>query len=378
MRQVYVSDTFCAVAENGRLVEYIREDAGDQSGEILMGQVERMMPGMKSCFVDIGRKRSGFLPLSENSESFTGNPLKSGDKAIVQIRREEIGGKGAFLTRDISIPGRYVLFMPMNRHIGISSRVTDPDVRERLRRIGESLSDGTFGIVMRTSSEEADEDQIREEVARLRTEWLDILKEAGNPSPGMRLRSGDERERQLLNDYAGRGGVDQVVRTAGLTADLERQRCSAALRRVELPHGGNIVIDRCEAMTVIDVNTAGDTAASGRLRIPEQIFLETNLEACSEIARQVRLRNLSGVIIIDMINLKSAEDQEQVLTALKDEFRADRIKTVVHGMTSLGLIEITRKRSRPDWYEQETECCPACGGSGRIKRRRLSDGGDAE
>ena len=196
-----------ALMDGQKLLEYHLENSESIVGSIIVGRVERVLPDVKAAFVRIGQPLNGFLPLKE-AESYhrtMGNAsLMSGQEILVQVKKAPKGGKGAFLTRDISIPGRYVLFMPMNRHIGISSRVTDPDVRERLRRIGESLSDGTFGIVMRTSSEEADEDQIREEVTRLRTEWLDILQEAGNPSPGMRLRSGDERERQLLNDYHSR------------------------------------------------------------------------------------------------------------------------------------------------------------------------------
>ena len=147
---------------------------------------------------------------------------------------------------------------------------------------------------------------------------------------------------------------------------MERQLRSAGQRKVRLNHGGNLVIDRCEAMTVIDINTAGDTAG----RSPEDIFRETNLEACGEIVRQVRLRNLSGVILIDFINTQTDSDRSLILEALTQGFDRDRVKTVIHGFTSLGLMEMTRKRSRPDWYEQQTECCAACGGTGRV----LKDG----
>ena len=402
MREVYVNDWFCAVIEDGHLVEYLRRNVEDQSGEILLGRVERMMPGMMSCFVDIGRKRSGFLPTREGSGSFTGGTLKSGERIIIQIRKEETGGKGAFLTRDVSMCGRYVMLMPMNRHIGISSRITDTETRERLHRTGREIAretaagideseerTGAFGLVMRTAAAEATETEIREDVCRLWEAWQEILRkaegeslQAGNDSrksakhgtaAGRILWNGAEDVESILNDYAGKGGVDRVVYDAELTADLERQLRSAGLRKIALPHGGNIVIDRCEAMTVIDVNTGGDTggaryARSENGRGPEGIFLETNLEACGEIARQVRLRNLSGMLIIDFINLQSEEDQRQVLETLGMQFERDRVKTVIHGLTTLGLVEMTRKRSRPDWYEQETVCCPACGGSGRIKK----------
>ena len=388
-------------------MEVLRKDAGDQAGEILLGKIDRMMPGMDCCFVDIGRKRSGYLPLTEGSNSFTGERLRSGEQVIVQIRKEEFGEKGAFLTRDVTLAGRYVMLMPMNRHIGVSSRITEEKARERLKKLGRTLNRGEraagehqtpdetttggFGLVMRAAAVHAEEEDILEEVNRLWAEWQKVLHIFRTGKGPRILWTGDDSERQILNDYAGRGGVDRIWQGEALPAELERQWRNTGARRITLPHGGNIVIDRCEALTVIDVNTAGDTTG-GRIKHAENgdgrtedrshrkksaentsaegIFLETNLEACEEIVRQVRLRNLSGVILVDFINLMNEEDQSCLIEALRHEFEKDRVKTVIHGFTALGLVEMTRKRSHGDWYEHETECCPTCGGSGRIRRRK--------
>ena len=151
-------------------MEYIPRDDSESAGEIVLGKAERLMAGMNSAFVDIGRKRSGFLPLTEGSRSFEGNTIRSGDSVIVQIKKEEFGEKGAYLTRDISLPGRYALLMPMNRHIGISSRVQDPETRERLRKTGEDIAQGEFGLILRAAAAEARAEEVEAEVSALMEE----------------------------------------------------------------------------------------------------------------------------------------------------------------------------------------------------------------
>ena len=314
-RILYLNETFCAVAEDGRLVEYIPAAAGDETGQILRGKIERMMPGLEAAFVDIGRKKAGFLPLKENSRSFTGGAIRSGDRVWVQIRKEETGEKGAYLSRDLTIAGSRILLMPMNRHIGVSARITDEETRQRLAETGRRLADGQCGIVMREAAAEAPEAELAEELRR---------------------------------DY-GPKGITEIREGEELPADLRRQKQEAENRKIRLPHGGNIVIDRCEALTAIDVNSASDPGEGNR----RETVIRTNLEACREIMIQARLRNLSGILILDMIDMDDEKDRSLILEALKDAFREDRIKTVIHGYTSLGLIEMTRKRSRATWPEQQ-------------------------
>lgn len=339
-RIIYLSDHFGAVAENGRLVEYIPFRKEDCAGQILRGRVDRMMPGLGAAFVDIGRNKDGFLPLKESSQTFTEPDFRSGDRILVQIRKEETGNKGAFLTRDISLAGSYLILMPRNRFTGVSARVKDPEERSRMLRTGKALAGDRFGIVMREAAAGMPEEMLREELDRLTTQWNEILNGA---DPEI------DPEDELVRDYVPRG-TERIERAEKLPPNLERQLREAEHRKIRLPNGGNIVIDRCEAMTVIDVNSASDSGEGNR----RETVLRTNMEACEEIMIQVRLRNLSGILILDMIDMETEEDRACVLRALEEAFQRDRIKTVIHGYTSLGLIEMTRKRSRAAWQEQQS------------------------
>ncbi len=338
-RVIYVLPDACAVAENNRLVEYLPTDSEAQSGDILIARIGRIMAGMECAFADIGRAKSGFLPLAENSSSFQGPALHSGDVTAVQVRREETGTKGAFLSRDLSIPGRNVILMPLNRYIGVSSRITDPDERERLRNIGNLVSGGSFGLILRASSSGADESIIREGTDALLQIWQDINQRIKKERhPGTVVFAGNPVQ-QLLDDYHFCSG-DPVIRNDTLPADLLHQLSSASARKIALKSGGNIVIDPCEAMTVIDVNSASFSGSSTK----EASVTAANLEACDEAAIQIRLRNITGIILIDFIDMDDESDRSLILERLKDDFSLDRRKTVIHGWTQLGIMEMTRKR----------------------------------
>ena len=338
-RTVYILPDACAVSEDNRLVEFIPLDPDIQSGDILIARIGRIMSGMECAFADIGRSKNGFLPLTENSSSFQGGALRSGDVTAVQIRREENGSKGAFLSRDLSVPGKNVILMPMNRYIGVSSRISDPDERNRLRQIGQQIAGDRFGLILRASAVSADESSILEETETLSCVWKDIdLKIRTEQNPGTVVFSADP-VRQLMDDYRLQSD-DAVVRTDMLPAGLSHQLASAASRKVALKSGGNIVIDPCEALTVIDVNSASFTGSGSK----ETTVTAANLEACDEAAVQIRLRNITGIVLIDFIDMDSETDRSLVLNRLRDNFSRDRRKTVIHGWTQLGIMEMTRKR----------------------------------
>ena len=339
-RNLITGPDFCAVTEDGILTEFLKSDPSMQYGDILIGTVERMMPGIGSAFVDIGRKKSGFLPIRENSLSFQGEKLRSGMKTAVQIRKEETGGKGAFLTRDLTLAGKNVLLMPMNRYIGVSSRITDEEDRERLRRIGQDVSQNRTGLVMRTAALNAGMEEIAEETHRLMSEWETVSARIKEGCGSGTVLYHQDPVTQMIRDYEAKGVNRQIMADAP-DADLQRQLRAAGERTVRTGNGGNIVIDRCEAMTVIDVNS-GSAKADGR---PESAYLETNLSACETIAAQIRLRDLSGIILIDFIDLKQSEDRDKVEQTLADALKRDRRKTVLHGWTHLGIMEMTRKRT---------------------------------
>ena len=339
-RTIIAGPGWYAVTEDGKLMEFIPSETENISGSILTGRVGRLMPGMNCAFIEIGRKKNGFLPLDEESGSFTGAPVRSGETLLLQVKKEETGEKGAFLTRDITLAGSLVIVMPMNRYIGISGRIKDEAVRERLKHIGEKIAGGRFGLVIRNAAESAEESRIRTEAEMLFARWKEIeLQATAGGKPGTVFRQDDMLER-LKADYAS-GGYETAVETGEPGPEIARQQKEASERTLRLPGGGNIVIDRCEAMTVIDVNTASFTGDGSK----ERTVTETNLEACQLIAQQVRLRNLSGIILIDFIDMKTETDRSLVSDRLSECFSADRIKTVIHGWTKLGIMEMTRKRT---------------------------------
>ena len=363
MREIYVRKgeiTEIAVVEDGRLVEYVPDDGASSADVICLGRVERIMPGMKAAFVNIGQEKCGFLPLEERTVADLPK-LQTGMAVIVQIRKEAQGVKGAFLSRDISLCGEYVLLMPMGRQVAVSSRISTESTRKRVKALGKEIARNRFGLVMRSASRSADESAIAAEAEELFARWESICKAAPTAHVPSVLYSSRSALDALLEDYHPRG-IDRIFTNDPallkqlsayaptelrgddmfLVARISNQLQNALERRVWLESGGNLVFDPCEAMTVVDVNTAKFT---GKTALADTV-LQTNLEACAEVARQVRLRNVSGIIIIDMIDMAGRADHQAVLAELERCFSGDRIKTVIHGFTSLGLVEMTRRRSR--------------------------------
>ena len=385
MRELYIKGgdrREIAVVEDRRLVEYLLDDANQQTTEaVYVGRVERVVPGMRAAFVDIGQEKNGFLPLEERNLP-DAEKLQAGMAVLVQVKKEAQGTKGAFLSRDISLCGEYTLLMPCNRMIGISARITDEAERQALRGMAQDMTGGAFGLVMRTSALGAGEAAIREEVDGLMALWQHIRSAAPTAHVPSLILGARTQLDAVLDDYRSRGidhihtdDADLVKRLEGVAPvtlsqtnpialmGYDCQRDKALERRVWLDSGGTLIIDPCEAMTVIDVNTAKFT---GKRQLEETI-LKLNMEACEEIARQVRLRNVSGIILIDMIDMEGDESRARVLDALTAAFAKDRVKTVIHGFTSLGLIEMTRKRARRPLRDDWTTECPRCHGAGRIK-----------
>jgi len=377
-----------AVLDKGKLAEFVPETGveGTLVNAVILGRVENVVPAMKAAFVKIGQPQNGFLPVDE-MESFREQagvrPLVSGTDLIVQVKKDARGEKGAFLTRDIALPGQTLIYMPLNRYVGVSARVTDEGERDGLISLGKVLGAGECGLILRYAALHAGREEIARELAELRALWEDIRKKAEYLKAPSTLYQEPSALTALLRDYAPRYHIavtcnnavnrmpsppaglmweqvsDPELDAAWAAAGVEGQLQQALARRVELKNGGTLVIDEREALSTVDVNSAkylGD--GSGGLA------LRQNLAACAEIARQIRLRNLGGIIIVDFIDMETDAERAQVTEKLKAELMGDRAKTVVHGFTNLGLLEMTRKRAGATLRELMETPCDACGGTG--------------
>ncbi len=383
-----------AVEENGRLVEFYRENEREDTlvNAVILGKVDRVMKGLSAAFVKIGQPRSGFLPVQE-MESFEKtapvHPIAAGAQVIVQVKKDAKGDKGAFLSRDIALPGQYVIYMPFNRHVGVSERVTDEEQRAGLSELGKRLADGKYGVVMRNSAVNQSADTLEEELKTLRLRWEAIAEKAAAAGAPELLYREESLLTILARDYAPRFHLkvtanDQVNRMPAATAGLlweqiddaamdalwakrniDAQVRTALSRHVPLKGGGTLTIDEREALTTVDVN-------SGSFAPREDAAYRLNLSACPEIAAQIRLRNLAGIILIDFVDMDTEEQRAQISAALQDALVRDRQKTVIHGFTSLGILEMTRKRAGLSLRDMLTEPCDTCGGTGYKRKGNQS------
>ncbi len=343
-----------AVLIDGHLVRYEEENGDDGLTEaVFLGKVDRCMGGMEAAFVRIGKDRTVFLPYRE----MHGVPIPppSGERVLLQIRRPPTGKKQALATMDVSLAGKYAVLTPVTHKKAVSSRYGDeekPAASERMLR----LCPENTGLILRREASEASDDEIRSEIALLLSRWQEIQRAAAVLSAPAPVYARPSLEERLIRDL--RGGADRILTDeedlhevmginteyqSGVMEALDIPALAARSReRVHrLPSGGNVVIDPCEALTVIDVNTAGDT---GSRKDPEMSRLKTNLEAAREIARLLQARDTGGIIIIDFIDMEKEENRLRLAAAMEEALRDDYRKTVIHGFTSLGLMEMTRKR----------------------------------
>ena len=407
-------ETRVALVENGVLqeVHIERMQARGIVGNVYKGKVVRILPGMQAAFVDIGLDRTAFLHATDivcrRDDGHNGYPavniphppinemLQDGQDVVVQVLKDPLGTKGARLTTQISIPARYLVYLPDQRHIGVSQRIEDPCDRERLRAlVADIVGDQApqEGFIIRTVADSATEEELRLDVAFLQKVWQRVQRRIQEVvAPGLvhediplamrtmrdlvrenvekvRLDSRETYEkavsfaRELIPEAADRieyyPGERPIFDLYSVEDEIER----ALDKKVALKSGGYLVIDQTEAMTTVDVNTG---AYIGRRTLEETLY-KTNLEAAQAIARQLRLRNIGGIIIIDFIDMEEPEHKRQVMRALEKALARDRIKTFVTEMSPLGLVEITRKRTRESLERVLCEPCPVCQGSGILK-----------
>jgi ribonuclease E len=393
--------TQIAVLEDGVLVEHYVTRGSNSSmvGNVYLGRVQNVLPSMEAAFVDIGRGRNAVLYAGEvnwDAASLEGQPkriefaLKSGDPVLVQVTKDPVGQKGARLTSQISLPGRFLVYVPDGSMTGISRKLPDSE-RSRLKSILKRVMPENAGVIVRTASEGAPEDALEQDILRLKAQWEDISAKAKSSNSATLLYSEPDLAIKVVRDIFNED-VNQLVISGGdgydaiseyvtavapdLSTRIERwvgtedlfshyrvdeQLMKALDRKVYLPSGGSLVIDRTEAMTVVDVNTGKFTGQGGNL---EQTVTRNNLEAAEEIVRQLRLRDIGGIIVVDFIDMVLESNRDLVLRRLVECLGRDRTKHQVAEVTSLGLVQMTRKRIGSGLIESFSTTCEACAGRG--------------
>lgn len=404
------SETRVAMIEGGVLQEIHIEREAKRGivGNIYKGKVSRVLPGMQAAFVDIGLDKAAFLHASDivpHTECVAENEKKQfqvrdiselvrqGQDIVVQVVKDPLGTKGARLTTDITLPSRYLVYMPGASHVGVSQRIESESERERLKNVVAQYCDEHGGFIIRTAAEAAKEKELSQDAAFLKRLWGKVMERRVKYKSRSTLYGELGLAQRILRDFVGTDLtkilVDSRLEYENLLEftsefvpeltdklelyegdqpifdmyDTENEIQRSLERKVELKSGGYLIIDQTEAMTTIDINTG---AFVGRRNLEETIF-NTNIEATQAIARQLRLRNLGGIIIIDFIDMVSEEHRKRVLTSLDAALSKDRVKTNINGFTHLGLVEMTRKRTRESIEHVLCSTCPTCEGRGSVK-----------
>lgn len=404
-REIYANSSFeetrIAILDDGALSEVLWERQATRSivGNIYKGIVENVLPGISSAFINIGFEKNAYIYISDVLGASPRTPidqiLKKGQQVMVQVCKEAIGTKGMKVAMDVSLPGRYMVFTPFQEHVGVSKQITERDERQRLETLISSLSQehlGGKGSIVRTEAEGASEDELTREVKYLARMWESVQKRFQNgPSPcllhkemdltlqvardlltqDVRIYLLDSKEKfQDVLEFAGRispelkdrvryyDGKTPIFTAFNIDSEIEKMRRI----KLSLPNGGTIVIQEAESLCAIDVNTGRYIGSKSQ----EETVTQTNIEAAQEIAHQLRLRNIGGIIVIDFIDMKKASNRQKVMEALARALKGDRAKIRILPITRLGLVEMTRERKRESTVSLITQECPQCKGSGRV------------
>ncbi len=412
-----------ALIEDGLPIEYLQEWRQNQgnAGSVYKGRVTKVLPGMQAAFVDIGQEKAGFLYISEISEELIDDGegavdeeidhegggrrktnrtqkiqdlLKADQEVLVQIAKESIGTKGARLTSHISLPGRYLVLMPTESHVGVSRRIVGDKERHRLREIIHRLKPEGHGVIIRTEAEDCSEEELAADLTYLTRMWDRIRRDAEAVAAPALIHADldvvlkavrdlftSDTDRLLIDSKEDFKRVEEFVKTfqphlrsklahyAGKeplfdAMQIETELCKVLERKIWLKSGGHLTLDHTEALVAIDVNTGRFVGKGSNL---EETVLKTNLEAVKEIARQIRLRNLGGIIVLDLIDMNEHKNREKVSRALEEALRPDKANTKILKISEFGLVEMTRKRTRESVLQQQTKACPCCEGKGFVK-----------
>ncbi len=408
-------ETRVAVVENGAVQELHVERTYERGlvGNIYLGKVARVLPGMQSAFIDIGLERAAFLHVADvwhppaEGETLSASraaqpqiPIEKqvfeGQSLMVQVIKDPIGTKGARLSTQISIAGRLLVFLPQDDHVGVSQKIPLEQRDELRTRLQTLVGEQGGGFILRTNGEDASDAELADDIAYLRKTWtrikeaslrlapksllhldLNLLQRVlrdlvGESTQSIRVDSGEQFEalrafgREFMPAAAGKLQHYRGERPIFDLFSIDEEIAKALGRRVDLKSGGYLIVDQTEALTTIDVNTGGFVGA----RNFDDTIFKTNLEAAQAIARQLRLRNLGGIVIVDFIDMAREDHREAVLAEFRKQLARDRVKTMVGGFSQLGLLEMTRKRTRESLAHMLCEPCPTCEGKGIVKTAR--------
>ncbi|MBR1443908.1 MAG: ribonuclease E/G [Firmicutes bacterium] len=406
MRRI-VCDSLCgycktAVMQDDELVELIVEKREKKlmQGSIFVGKIKRILPS-KFMFIDLGDEKNAFLYLNDRREERlyrknekTGKNelcVKQGDDITVRVEKEDTAIKGAAVTSNISVAGEYCVLLPFEKKVGVSKKIDGNEKREHLKRIGEDILEGRYGLIMRTKCENADDEEIKNDITGLVEKYEEIERKSRYSLAPCEIYHDMSDGEKAMRDFI-QGDDDEIIindkdeyeriKNSGKYNNIryyddaipiferygiKKQIDKALNKKVWLDCGGFIIIEQTEACSVIDVNTGKFTGGDH-----EKTVFKVNEEAASEIAKQIRLRNLSGMIIVDFIDMKSGKNIKALEEKMREEVRADRTRTTVIGMTELGLMQITRRKTRKPLAESILCDCPMCRGSGKIGNDELT------
>ncbi|OOC35349.1 ribonuclease [Thermosipho melanesiensis] len=385
--------------ENNRLVELASDEEEKLTGNIYLGRIERVVNALDALFVNIGTKKNGFLRFKDVPEKyfefFSLKKLENGGKILVQVKKDPVGDKGPQLTSNISVAGRYVVLFPFSEVVGVSKKIEDEDERKRLYDLAGRFSEKyNLGVIMRTASEGLDEVHIMSEIDILSKKINKIIESFKRKRKAQVLYKEEnlldyilrekltkdvkliitnnfkhvELIRKYLKIFSKRPKIEIIDGDSFDYMDIYKYFRELLKRKVLLPSGGEIIIDKAEALTVIDVNSKHFVKGKNQ----QETAFQTNKEAVSEIFRQLRLRNIGGIILIDFIDMDSDEKKKLILKQIDEEIKKDKSKIEIFGFTRLGLLEMSRKRTVRSFFENYITICPICNGTGFIVSPKMT------
>lgn len=383
-----ISSQKTAILEDDKLIELLIEDNKNSKkvSNIYRGIVKKVIPGIQACFVDVGFEKLAYLQLDKDSN------IKAGQDILVQVNKEAVGTKGAKLNTEISLAGRYLVYIPTNDRITLSNKILDEKERFRLKKIAKSVSNDSEGLIIRTEAVGCTKEELEQDIKELKEKYEEILKEyrlgigpkllykeLDFSSKYIKENVNDETEKIITNDIAKHEELKKILESIKIEYKdklileenkdifdlyrVENQIDKALNKKVWLKSGGYLIIDKTEALTVIDVNTGRFT---GNLKLEETVY-KTNIEAAIEVCRQIKLRDIGGIVIIDFIDMHQATYKKEIINILNEELKKDKRKTEVLGMTRLGLVELTRRRERDSIDKYYLSECETCEGNSKVK-----------